>query len=159
MYYSIDASQLKGEAREVKLKMKVKTVLFVCVHNAGRSQMAEAFFNHLAKGRAQAYSAGTQPASAINPTVVEAMRETGIDISKNKPKLMTLEMAEKADRVITMGCGGIEEACPGAIIQAEDWGIKDPHGKSPQVIRKIRDEIRKRVTELLEEIEPPESSG
>ena len=135
----------------------MKTVLFVCVHNAGRSQMAEAFFNHLAKGRAQAYSAGTQP-SSLNPVVVEAMRETGIDISKNKPKLMTLEMAEQADRVITMGCGGIEEACPGAIIQAEDWGIEDPHFKSIEVVRKIRDEIKGRVSMLLDEIEPPEIS-
>ena len=118
--------------------------------------MAEAFFNHLAKGRAQAYSAGTQP-SSLNPVVVEAMRETGIDMSKNKPKLMTLEMAEQADRVITMGCGGIEEACPGAIIQAEDWGIEDPHGKSIEVVRKIRDEIKGRVSMLLGEIEPPES--
>ena len=137
----------------------MKTVLFVCVHNAGRSQMAEAFFNHLAKDRAQAYSAGTQPSSTINSTVVEAMREIGIDISKNKPKLMTLEMAEKADRVITMGCGGIEEACPGVIIQAEDWGIEDPHGKSLEVIRKIRDEIKERVSMLLNEIEPRDSSG
>jgi len=148
---------LKGKVREVKLKRKMETVLFVCVHNAGRSQMAEAFFNHLAKGRAQAYSAGTQP-SYLNPAVVEAMRETGIDISKNKPKLMTLEMAEQADRVITMGCGGIEEACPGAIIRAEDWGIEDPHGKTIEVIRKIRDEIKRRVTMLLDEIEPPEIS-
>jgi len=144
--------------REVKLKGKMKTVLFVCVHNAGRSQMAEAFFNHLAKGRVQAHSAGTQP-SSLNPTVVEAMREVGIDISKNKPKLMTLEMAEQADRVITMGCGGIEGACPGAIVQAEDWGLEDPRGKSLEVIRKIRDEIKERVTMLLNEIEPPERSG
>ncbi len=136
----------------------MKTILFVCVHNAGRSQMAEAFFNHLVKGRAQAYSAGTQPMSTINPTVVEAMREVGIDISKNKPKIMTLEMAEQADRVITMGCGGIEEACPGAIIQAEDWGLEDPRGKSMEIIRKIRDEIKERVSILLGEIEPPESS-
>ena len=149
---------MKGKVRGVKLKSKMKTVLFVCVHNAGRSQMAEAFFNHLAKGRAKAYSAGTQPVSTINPIVVEAMRAVGIDISKNKPKLMTLEMAEQADRVITMGCGGIEEACPGAIIQAEDWGLEDPRGKSLEVIRNIRDEIEKRVTMLLDEIEPPESS-
>ncbi|MDO8716436.1 MAG: arsenate reductase ArsC [Dehalococcoidales bacterium] len=135
----------------------MKTVLFVCVHNAGRSQMAEAFFNHLAKGRAQAYSAGTQP-SSLNPVVVEAMRETGIDISKNRPKLMTWEMAEQADRVITMGCGGIEGACPGPIIQAEDWGLEDPQGKSIEVVRKIRDEIKGRVSMLLDEIEPPESS-
>ena len=150
---------MKGKARAVKLKRKVKTVLFVCVHNAGRSQMAEAFFNYFTKGGAVAYSAGTQPSSTINPTVVEAMRETGIGISKNKPKLMTLEMAEKADRVITMGCGGIDGACPGAIIQAEDWGIEDPHGKSLEVIRKIRDEIKRRVSMLLDEIELRESAG
>ncbi len=118
--------------------------------------MAEAFFNHLAKGRAQACSAGTKP-SSLNTVVVEAMRETGIDISKNKPKLMTLEMAEQADRVITMGCGGIESACPGAIIQAEDWGIEDPHGKSIEVVRKIRDEIETKVTTLLKELDSESS--
>ena len=83
----------------------MKTVLFVCIHNSGRSQMAEAFFNHMAKGKAEALSAGTQPAKNVYPVVVEAMREVGIDISGNMPKALTLDMVEKADRVITMGCG------------------------------------------------------
>jgi protein-tyrosine-phosphatase len=89
---------------------KIKTVLFVCVHNSGRSQMAEAFFNKLARGKAQAYSAGTQPANAFNPVVVEAMREAGINIGGNKPKALTIDMVEKADRMITMGCDAEAEA-------------------------------------------------
>ena len=83
----------------------MKTVLFVCVGNAGRSQMAEAFFNHLASGKDKAMSAGTKPASAVDPRTIDVMREVGIDISGNKPKALTMEMLEQADRVITMGCG------------------------------------------------------
>ena len=87
------------------MRDKTKIVLFVCVHNLGRSQMAEAFFNKMAKGRAQALSAGTQPADKVNQVVVEAMREVGIDISGSKPRALTMEMVEKAHKMITMGCG------------------------------------------------------
>ena len=85
----------------------MKTLLFVCVENSGRSQMAEAYYNLLSKGKAQGLSAGTQPADEVNPVVVEAMKEVGIDISNNKPKRLTIDMVEKADRMITMGCGAI----------------------------------------------------
>ena len=132
---------------------RMKTVLFVCVHNSGRSQMAEAFFNKLAGGKAQALSAGTQPAGEVNPVVVEAMREAGIDISSNKPKALTLEMVEKADRMITMGCGAEAGAvCPASFIETEDWALEDPKGKSLDQVRKIRDEIKARVMKLLKGI-------
>ena len=130
----------------------MKVVLFVCVHNSGRSQMAEAFFNQLAKGKAQAYSAGTQPADTVNSVVVEAMREVGIDISGNKPKALTMDMVEKADKMITMGCGAEAEAvCPASFIETEDWTLEDPKGKSLEQVRKIRDEIKNRVVKLLGE--------
>ena len=133
---------------------QVKTVLFVCVHNSGRSQMAEAFFNQLAKGKAQALSAGTQPADKVNPLVVEAMKEIGIDISGNEPKALTIEMVEKADRMITMGCGAEAGAvCPASFIETEDWALEDPKGKSLEQVRKIREEIKKRVTRLLSELQ------
>jgi len=133
---------------------QMKTILFVCVHNSGRSQMAEAFFNQLAKGKAQALSAGTQPADKVNPLVVEAMKEIGIDISGNKPKALTIEMVEKADRMITMGCGAEAGAvCPASFIETEDWALEDPKGKSLEQVRKIREEIKKRVTRLLSELQ------
>lgn len=110
---------------------KIKTVLFVCVHNSGRSQMAEAFFNKLVEGKARALSAGTQPADEVNPVVVEAMREAGINISGKKPKMLTMDMVEKAGRMITMGCGAeAEAACPASFIETEDWALEDPKGKS-----------------------------
>ena len=131
----------------------MRTVLFVCVHNSGRSQMAEAFFNQLSKGKEQAYSAGTQPADKVNPVVIEAMREVGIDISSNRPKALTIDMVEKAERMITMGCGAEAEAvCPASFIETEDWALEDPKGKSLERVRKIRDEIKERVTKLLKEI-------
>jgi len=130
-----------------------KTVLFVCAHNSGRSQMAEAFFNKLAKGKAQALSAGTQPAGEVNPVVVEAMREAGINIGGNKPKALTMDMVDKADRMITMGCGADAEAvCPVSFIETEDWALEDPKGKSLEQVRKIRDEIKERVNTLVKEI-------
>jgi arsenate reductase len=132
----------------------MKIVLFVCVHNSGRSQMAEAFFNHMAKGKAQAYSAGTQPADKVNPAAVEAMREVGIDISGNKPKALTMDMVEKAHRMITMGCGAEAEAvCPASFIETEDWALEDPKGKTLEQVRKIRDEIKERVIRLLAELQ------
>ncbi len=131
----------------------MKTILFVCVQNSGRSQMAEAFFNNLAGGKAQAYSAGTKPADKVNPIVVEAMKEVGIDISNNKPKLLTMDMVEKVERMITMGCGAEAEAvCPASFIKTEDWELGDPKGKPLEQVRKIRDEIKERVIKLLEEI-------
>jgi len=132
----------------------MKTVLFVCVHNSGRSQMAEAFFNHMAKGKAQAYSAGTQPADKVNPVVIKAMSEAGIDISGNKPKALNMEVVEKADRMITMGCGAEAEAvCPASFIETEDWALEDPKGKTLEQVRKIRDEIKEKVTKLLNNLE------
>lgn len=128
----------------------MKTVIFVCVHNSGRSQMAEAFFTKLSGGKAQALSAGTQPTNEINPVVIEAMKEIGIDISEDKPKALTMDMVEKADRMITMGCGAqAESVCPASFIETEDWALEDPKGKSLEQVRKIRDEIKERVVSLL----------
>ena len=131
--------------------MDKKRVLFVCVHNSGRSQIAEAFFNHLAGEKASASSAGTQPATEINPTVVQVMREAGLDISHKIPKLMTFEMMENADRVITMGCGA-EKVCPASFVPAQDWQLEDPEGKSIEKVRQIRDDIRNRVAALIREL-------
>jgi arsenate reductase len=131
----------------------MKTVLFVCVHNSGRSQMAEAIFNSLAKGKAKAVSAGTQPAEKVNPLVVEAMQEVGLDISGNRPKMLTLDMAKDASRMITMGCGADAGAvCPASIIETEDWELDDPAGKPLEEVRKIRDEVRRRVEKLIKEL-------
>ena len=131
----------------------MKTILFVCVHNSGRSQMAEAFFNQMAKGKAQSYSAGTQPADTVNPIVVEAMLEVGIDISGNRPRALTMDMVEKADKMITMGCGAEAGAvCPATFIETEDWALEDPKGKSLEQVRKIRDEIKSRVKKLVEDV-------
>jgi arsenate reductase (thioredoxin) len=129
----------------------MKKILFVCVHNAGRSQMAEAFFNHYAKGKAQAFSAGTQPASHTNRTVLQAMKEIGIDISAQRPKMLTLKMLENADKVISMGCG-VEGVCPATFVPTEDWQLEDPEGKPIEQVRGIRDEIEAKVKRLLEEI-------
>lgn len=126
----------------------MKKVLFVCVHNAGRSQMAEAFFNQIAKGKAVAISAGTQPANEVDPVVVEAMREVGIDISRQKPKMLTFEMLENVDRVITMGCS-VEKACPASLVPTEDWKLDDPEGKPIERVRQIRDKIKTKVDELV----------
>ena len=123
-------------------------VLFVCVHNSGRSQMAEAFFNYLAKGKGEASSAGTKPSAEVNPTVVRAMQEVGLDISGKKPKLLTMEMLDAADRVFTMGCG-VEETCPGTFVVSEDWQIEDPHGKPIETVRRIRVEVKARVEALI----------
>lgn len=127
----------------------MKTVLFICVHNSGRSQMAEAFFNKIAEGRARAISAGSQPADEVNPVVVEAMREVGIDTSENKPKLLTFEMMEGIDKAVTMGC---ENACPLTTVETVDWGLDDPKDKPVEQVRKIRDEIRERVENLIKEM-------
>ena len=109
--------------------------------------MAEAFFNQLAKGKAVAISAGTQPAAQINSTAVAAMREVGIEIGDKKPKLLTAEMLESADRVITMGCN-VAKACPASLVPTEDWELDDPEGKPIEKVRQIRDEIETKVDEL-----------
>ena len=127
----------------------MKTVLFICVHNSGRSQMAEAFFNQMAKGKAKAISAGSQPDNQVNPVVDKAMQEVGIDISHNKPKLLTLETMEGITLAITMGCEG---ACPLTIVKTRDWGLQDPKNKPIEEVRKIRDEIKGKVQGLLKEL-------
>ena len=131
-----------------------ETVIFVCVHNTGRSQMAAAFFNLIAKDKAKAFSAGTQPADSVNPIVVEAMQEAGIDISGNRPQLLTTDLVQRADRMITMGCGAdVEAVCPAGFLETEDWAIDDPYGKPIEQVREIREEVRRRVENLLIELE------
>jgi len=131
----------------------MKRVLFVCVENAGRSQMAEAFANHYGKGKLFASSAGVMFADKVNPVVVEVMKEKGIDISMNKPKLLTTEMAEDADKIITMGCS-VEKFCPAPLLKnVVDWGLEDPKGKPIEKVRQIRDEIEKRVLKLISELD------
>ena len=127
----------------------MKKVLFVCVHNAGRSQMAEAFLKASGSNRLVAESAGTLPTEHVNPVVTEAMLEVGIDISASSPKVITQEMADEADFIFTMGCA-IDEACPATFLPAEDWGLDDPAGQPIETVRQIRDQIRMKVTELLE---------
>jgi protein-tyrosine-phosphatase len=131
----------------------MKRLLFVCVENAGRSQMAEAFANYHGKGKLTAESAGIKVAEAVNPLVVTVMKERGIDISMNKPKLLTTEMANEADLIITMGCGA-SEICPGPFFKTTvDWGLEDPKGKPVERVREISDEIERRVVKLISEIE------
>lgn len=130
----------------------MKRVLFVCVENAGRSQMAEAFANYYGKGKLVASSAGVMLADRVNPLVVEVMKEKGIDILMNKPKLLTTRMVEDADKVITMGCS-VEKFCPAPLLKnVIDWGLEDPKGKPIEKVREIRDEIEKRVLALIAEI-------
>jgi arsenate reductase len=114
--------------------------------------MAEALFNHYAAGKAKAFSAGSQPASRVNPTVVQAMREVGIDISTQRPKKLTSEMVNDADKVVTMGCE-VESVCPAAFVPTEDWQLEDPEGKSIEKVREIRGEIEAKVKKLTEEID------
>ena len=128
-----------------------RTVLFVCVHNSGRSQMAEACFNGMANGRAIAYSAGTFPGDEVNPTVVQAMTELDIDLSQKQPQLLTQEMLDAAERVITMGCN-VEEACPANMVVTEDWALEDPKDKPLDKVRDIRNEVQRRVEALIEEM-------
>ncbi len=126
----------------------MKKVLFVCVENARRSQMAEAFFNKLAKGKAVAFSAGDRPASKVDEKAVEVMKEIGIDITKQKPKALTAKMVEGADVVITMGCGA--DVCPIIPKRVEEWKIEDPAGKPIAKFREARSEIKKKVEKLVE---------
>jgi len=125
----------------------VQEVLFVCVHNAGRSQMAAALLEKMGEGRVLVRSAGSEPANQLNPAVVRAMREIGIDISAERPKLMTGNMVKEADVVITMGCGDACPIYPGK--RYEDWELEDPAGKDLETVRRIRDEIAGRVRNLV----------
>ena len=127
----------------------MKKVLFVCVENAARSQMAEAFANKYGKDKFVASSAGNKPAEKVNPMVVEAMKEKGIDISMNKPKLLTFQMGQDADLIVTMGCND-QGICPGPFFKTTiDWQLEDPKGKSMDKVREIRDEIERRVGQLI----------
>ena len=132
------------------------SALFVCVHNAGRSQMAAGFLNHLSGGQVEVRSAGSLPADQINPTAVEAMLEVGIDIRDERPKVLTTDAVKASDVVITMGCGDVCPSFPGK--RYEDWALDDPAGKGIDSVRPIRDEIRSRVLRLLDElgVEPNE---
>lgn len=128
----------------------MKRILFVCVENAGRSQMAEAFANHYGKGKVVASSGGVKLAEKVNPVVVEVMKEKDIDISAAKPKPLTMKLIQEADQVITMGCS-VEEMCPAPLAKnVVDWHLEDPKGKSIDKVREIRDEIERRVLALLE---------
>jgi protein-tyrosine-phosphatase len=129
----------------------MKKILFVCVENAGRSQMAEAFAGYYGKGEVVAKSAGTMPSSEVNPVVAQAMREKGIDISRNKPKLISTQMVQEADIVVVMGCGA-EGFCPAPLLKkVVDWKLEDPKGKQLEKVREIRDEIERRVKNLISE--------
>jgi protein-tyrosine-phosphatase len=128
------------------------TVLFVCVHNAGRSQMAAGYLQHLAGDRVTVLSAGSEPKDQINPTAVEAMAEEGIDIANNVPKVLTTESVAESDVVITMGCGDVCPIFPGK--RYEDWALDDPAGQRIESVRVIRDDIKRRIEALVAEIAP-----
>ena len=131
----------------------MKKVLFVCVENAGRSQMAEAIANKYGKDKFIASSAGNKPAEKVNPVVVDVMKELGIDISDNKPKLLTAKMALDVDLIVTMGCND-QGICPGPFFKPTiDWKLEDPKGKPIEKVREIRDEIEQKVKRLIEENE------
>ncbi|MCK9874690.1 arsenate reductase ArsC [Frankia sp. AgPm24] len=128
------------------------SVLFVCVHNAGRSQMAAGWLTHLAGDRVEVRSAGSAPADQINPTAVAAMAEVGIDITDQTPKILTVDAVEASDVVITMGCGDACPIFPGK--RYEDWKLDDPAGQGIDAVRPIRDDIRTRIEQLLAELLP-----
>lgn len=129
------------------MTITVPSVLFVCVHNAGRSQMAAGFLRHLAGDRIQVRSAGSMPAQQINPVAVAAMHEVGIDITAEQPKVLTADAVQASDVVITMGCGDACPFFPGK--RYEDWKLDDPAGQGIEAVRPIRDEIRERIIELM----------
>lgn len=126
------------------------TVLFVCVHNAGRSQMAAGYLSHLSGGRVRVLSAGTEPADQVNPIAIQAMAEEGIDLKNAVPEVLTPERVRASDVVITMGCGDQCPVFPG--IRYEDWPLDDPAGQPIEVVRKIREDIKTRVVDLLTRI-------
>ena len=129
------------------------TVLFVCVHNAGRSQMAAGYLAALSDGRVDVLSAGSEPKDQINPTAIEAMAEEGIDIAGNTPKILTVEAVKESDVVITMGCGDACPIFPGK--RYEEWVLDDPAGQDVAAVRPIRDEIERRVRDLLDSLSVP----
>ena len=133
--------------------MSRPSVLFVCVHNAGRSQMAAGFLTHLAGDAVEVRSAGTAPAAEVNPAVVEAMREVGVDLSAETPKVLTADAVQASDYVITMGCGDECPFFPGRTYL--DWELADPAGQGVEAVRPIRDEVRRRVEGLLEQLGVP----
>ncbi len=137
--------------------MSKPTVLFVCIHNAGRSQMAAGYLRHLGGSRVEVLSAGSTPADAINPVAVRAMAEEGIDISGEQPKILTTDAVKTSDVVITMGCGDTCPFYPGK--RYEDWVLDDPAGQGIEAVRPIRDEIRSRIEILLGEILPDRPEG
>lgn len=139
---------IKKTSNKNDICSRIEKVLFACVHNSGRSQMAEAFAVRIWNEIGEFESAGTQPADKIDPLVIMAMRENGIDLSLKTPKLLTEEMIGKVDRVITMGCS-IEDVCPALYGIVEDWDLEDPAGKSLEEIRVIRDKIESDVREKL----------
>ena len=126
------------------------TVLFVCVHNAGRSQMAAGFLEHLGEGRVEVLSAGSEPTDRVNPVAVAAMAEVGIDIAAATPKVLTADAVRVSDVVVTMGCGDACPFFPGT--RYEDWELDDPAGQGIEQVRPIRDEIRRRVEKLVQEL-------
>jgi arsenate reductase len=128
------------------------TVLFVCIHNAGRSQMAAGYLRHLGAGQIDVLSAGSEPAEQINPVAVQAMKEEGIDITAEQPKVLTVEAVKESDVVITMGCGDACPIFPGK--RYEDWKLDDPAGQGIESVRPIRDDIKERITELIVELLP-----
>ncbi len=133
------------------------SVLFVCVHNAGRSQMAAAWLEHLSQGRVEVRSAGSAPAEGVNPAAVVAMAEAGIDISANAPTVLTPEAVQDSDVVVTMGCGDTCPFFPGK--RYEDWVLQDPAGLDVEAVRPIRDEIRRRVQALVQDLLAGERPG
>ena len=132
------------------------SVLFVCVHNAGRSQMAAAYLGHLSGGAVEVRSAGSAPADRVNPSAVEAMAEEGINITAEIPKVLTTEAVEESDVVVTMGCGDTCPVFPGK--RYEDWDLEDPAGRGVDAVRPIRDEIKQRVLALLDSLDVPATS-
>ena len=126
------------------------SVLFVCVHNAGRSQMAAGWLTHLAAGRIEVRSAGSEPADEINPVAVRAMAEVGIDIAAQQPKVLTTEAVRDSDVVVTMGCGDTCPVFPGK--RYEDWDLEDPAGQDLTVVRRVRDQIKHRIEHLVTEL-------
>lgn len=133
----------------------MKTILYVCVHNAGRSQMAEAWTNHLARQRGldvRAVSAGTIGGKELNPMALQVMREAGVPMDGQAPKLLTQEAVDGADRIISMGCGVDASACPARLLVMDDWGLDDPAGQPVGTVREISRQIRSRVEALLDEM-------
>jgi len=135
----------------------MRQVLFICIGNSGRSQMAEAFFSHFSAGRLVTVSAGTRPAASVGRAAIAAMAELGIDISAQRPKPLTQQMIQQADRIIIMGCD-VMESCPAGFHPSEDWGLEDTQGQPLEKVRLIRDQIRERVLTLLTELGEPHSA-